>query len=206
MSSWGWGNTIFEITIFTWVFKYEVQKLSFFFFIFFWIHCFFWKSQKRFTYAKLKKVGVMFFFVFLTRGEFAKATLFECPNFEFMYMSKKNEPSIWWNRIWCNRIWCNRIWWNRIWWNRIWYFRNSSIFYLRNSFTFLYSCETILVYECKYPRCFVPPDFFRVFFLHFFEYMIYFFFIWEGEGVVQWGTRVGIPSGTHTGYTRTSAV
>ena len=29
MSSWGLGNTIFEITIFTWVFKYEVQKLSF---------------------------------------------------------------------------------------------------------------------------------------------------------------------------------
>ena len=29
MSSWGLGNAIFEITIFTWVFTYEVQKLSF---------------------------------------------------------------------------------------------------------------------------------------------------------------------------------
>ena len=30
MSSWGLGNTIFEITIFTWVFKYLVPKVAFF--------------------------------------------------------------------------------------------------------------------------------------------------------------------------------
>ena len=30
MSSWGLGNTIFEITIFTWVFKYEVPKVAIF--------------------------------------------------------------------------------------------------------------------------------------------------------------------------------
>ena len=65
MSSWGWGNSIFEINIFTWVFKYEVEKLSFFFFIFLWIHYFFWKSQKRFTDAKWKKVGVTFFLFYI---------------------------------------------------------------------------------------------------------------------------------------------
>ena len=31
MSGWGWGIIIFEITLCTWVFKYLVPKLSFFF-------------------------------------------------------------------------------------------------------------------------------------------------------------------------------
>ena len=61
MSSWGWGNTIFEITIFTWVFKYEVQKLSFFFFIFIWIHCFFANLKNVLPMNNTKEVCKRFF-------------------------------------------------------------------------------------------------------------------------------------------------
>ena len=48
MSSWGLGNTIFKITIFTWVFKYLVPNLSFFFSARVGGICdrFFWKFQK----------------------------------------------------------------------------------------------------------------------------------------------------------------
>ena len=41
VSSWWWGNIIFEITLGTWVFKYLVSN--------------FWKSQNLFCRAKLKK-------------------------------------------------------------------------------------------------------------------------------------------------------
>ena len=48
MSSWGLGNTIFEITLGTWVFKYLVPKVVFFFRIASGVlktHQFFWKFQ-----------------------------------------------------------------------------------------------------------------------------------------------------------------
>ena len=142
------------------------------------------------------------------------------------------EPPIWWTSIWWTSIWCNRIWWNRIWWNRIWYFRNSSIFYLRNSFTFLFSCETIFG-VWMYPRFFLYPQIFFEFFwypqiffgtprlsspliikeLHLecntypkycFDLLV--FFGGEGMGGAIREESPRIPSGTHTGYTRTSAV
>ena len=56
MSSWGWGNTIFQITLCTGVFKYLLPKVVFFLFVFNWIHPFFWKSRNIFCRSKLKKV------------------------------------------------------------------------------------------------------------------------------------------------------
>ena len=49
ISSWGWGNTIFEITLRTWVFQSMVPKVSFFFahLVGFWkLIIFFWKFKK----------------------------------------------------------------------------------------------------------------------------------------------------------------
>ena len=65
LSSWGWGNTIFEITIFTWLFKYLGPNLSFFFLFFCAFFHFDEKFKNLFYHAKLKKVGVTFFFVFI---------------------------------------------------------------------------------------------------------------------------------------------
>ena len=44
MSSWGWGNTIFEITLYTWVFKYLVPNLLFFFLAYLGL---FWNQGSR---------------------------------------------------------------------------------------------------------------------------------------------------------------
>ena len=52
MSSWWCGNTIFEITIFTWVFKYEVQKLSFFLIVFKKVYPFFENLKNVICFAK----------------------------------------------------------------------------------------------------------------------------------------------------------
>ena len=64
MSSWGWGNIIFEITIFTWLFKYLGPNLSFFYLFFCAFFHFDEKFKNLFYHAKLKKVGVTVFFVF----------------------------------------------------------------------------------------------------------------------------------------------
>ena len=70
VSSWGWGSTIFEITIFTWLFKYLGPNLSFFFLFFCAFFHFDEKFKNLFYHAKLKKVGVTFFFVFYRTNPF----------------------------------------------------------------------------------------------------------------------------------------
>ena len=64
----GVGNTIFEITIFTWLFKYLGPNLSFFFLFFFAFFRFDEKCKNLFYHSKLKKLLVPslspFFFIF----------------------------------------------------------------------------------------------------------------------------------------------
>ena len=54
----GVGNTIFEITIFTWLFKYLGPNLSFFFLFFFAFFRFDEKCKNLFYHSKLKKLLV----------------------------------------------------------------------------------------------------------------------------------------------------
>ena len=63
MSSWGWGNTIFEITICKWLFKYFVPNASFFVSII--ARCFenssvFWKFQKHYLPSKIGSKSLLF--------------------------------------------------------------------------------------------------------------------------------------------------
>ena len=72
MSSWGWGNTIFKITLCTWFFKYLVPKVIFFLFFPLYSSVFSRILKTFFAVHNLKKFGsklVTFFFCFLLNSD-----------------------------------------------------------------------------------------------------------------------------------------
>ena len=68
-SSWRWGNTIFEITLCTWVFKYLGAKVIFFLLIFYRLQAFFLKISKTYFVVQNRKnfgyLSVFFFIVII---------------------------------------------------------------------------------------------------------------------------------------------
>ena len=61
MSSWGWKNTILEIILCAWVFKYLVPKVIFFFVAYIVVFWKFINFFENFKFSNLQQVGDFFF-------------------------------------------------------------------------------------------------------------------------------------------------